>query len=78
VSESIPNLIEFISLFEPKQIYNSEETGFFRALPTKSLAVKGEKCTGGKMSKDYSVIVWEYGGRNGKASKPRCFILEKQ
>jgi hypothetical protein len=23
--------------------------------------------------KTYSVIVWEYGGRNGKAAKPRCF-----
>jgi hypothetical protein len=23
--------------------------------------------------KTYSVIEWEYGGRNGKAAKPRCF-----
>jgi hypothetical protein len=33
-------------------MYNADETGlFFQALPTKSLAVKGEKCTEGKISK---------------------------
>jgi hypothetical protein len=47
---------------------------FFRALPTKSLAVKREKCTGGKISKErLSVIVREYSAINGKAAKPRCF-----
>jgi hypothetical protein len=47
---------------------------FVQALPTKSLAVKGEKCTWDKMSKKKnSVIVGKYGGRNGKALKPRCF-----
>ena len=70
VSEWKPKVLELISPYEPKNIYNADETGlFFRALPTKSLAVKGEKCAGGKMSrKNHSVIVWEYGGRNGKAS----------
>jgi hypothetical protein len=46
VSEYKPKLLELISPCEPKNIYNADETGlFFRALPTKSLAVKGEKCT---------------------------------
>jgi hypothetical protein len=33
------------------------------------------KCTKGKNveRKTYSVIVWEYGGRNGKASKTKMF-----
>jgi hypothetical protein len=55
---------------------NADETGlFFQALPTKSLAVKGEKCTEGKISKKKlkSIIMWEYGGRNEKAAKLRCF-----
>jgi hypothetical protein len=39
-----------ISPYEPKNIYNADEPGFFFwALPTKSLAVKGEKCTRGKL-----------------------------
>jgi hypothetical protein len=61
---------KLISPYEPKHIYNVDETGLFsRALLTKSLAVKGEKYRGQNVQrKSYSVIVWEYGGRNGKAS----------
>jgi hypothetical protein len=48
VSRYKPKLLELISPYEPKTIYNAEETGLFlRALPTKSPGVKGEKCTGG-------------------------------
>ena len=36
-----------------KDIFNADETGlFFRALPNKTLATKGETCHGGKMSKE--------------------------
>jgi hypothetical protein len=72
VNEYKPKLIELISPYEPKNIYNADEPGlFFAHYQQKSLAVKGEKCTGGKkvQTKTYSVIVWEYGGRNGKASR---------
>jgi hypothetical protein len=59
-----------------------DETGlFFRALPTKSFAVKGEKCTGGKISKEILTVLLR-GNMVGemekplviaKAAKPRCF-----
>jgi hypothetical protein len=43
VTEHKPKLPQLISPDEPKNIYDAEETGlFFRALPTESLAVKGE------------------------------------
>jgi hypothetical protein len=63
MSEHKPKLLELISPYEPRNIYNTDETGlFFRALPTKSLVVKGEKCTGVKMSKKdlqcYCVGIW--------------------
>jgi hypothetical protein len=54
---------------------------FFWALPTKSLTVKGEKCTGGKMSKE-RLTAFLCGDMVGemenllvivKAAKPRCF-----
>jgi hypothetical protein len=50
-----------ISPHEPKNIYNAAETGlFFQALPTKSLPIKGEKCTGGKISnKKVTVLLCE-------------------
>jgi hypothetical protein len=63
-------------------IYNADETGLFlQALPTKSLTVKGEKCTGGKMSKQRLTVLlcgnmageMEKPLGIGKAAKPRCF-----
>jgi hypothetical protein len=77
-----PKLLELISPYEPKNIYNANKTGlFFLALPTESLAVKGEKCTGGKMSKErLSVLLhgnmvgeMEKPVVIGKAAEPRCF-----
>jgi hypothetical protein len=71
-----------ISPFEPKNIYNVDRTGlFFRPLPIKSLLVKGEKCTGGKMSKERLTVLLcgNMAGEMekplviGKAVKPRCF-----
>jgi hypothetical protein len=43
---------------------------FVCLLSTKSLAVKGGKCTRDKMSKERLTVLWEYGGRNGEAAKP--------
>jgi hypothetical protein len=59
VSEYKPKLVEFISSYEPKHIYNVYETGLlFQALPTKSLAVKGENCTRCKMSKEKLTVLF--------------------
>jgi hypothetical protein len=54
VSVYKPKLLELISPYELKNIYNADETGLFFSgvLSTKSLAGKGENCTGGKMSKE--------------------------
>ncbi|XP_053568121.1 tigger transposable element-derived protein 6-like [Bombina bombina] len=68
--------------YATKDIYNGDETGlFFRLLPSKTLAVKREKCTGGKLSKEI-LTVFLCGNMDGrfekplvigKAAKPRCF-----
>ncbi|XP_053555651.1 tigger transposable element-derived protein 4-like [Bombina bombina] len=68
--------------YATKDIYNGDETGlFFRLLPSKTLAVKREKCTGGKLSKE-RLTVFLCGNMDGrlekplvigKAAKPRCF-----
>jgi hypothetical protein len=81
VSEYRPKLLELISPYELKNIRNADETVAFRALATTPLAVKGEKCTGEKMSKErLSVLIsWKMVGEMekplviGKAAKPRCF-----
>jgi hypothetical protein len=82
VSEYKSKLLELMSPYEPKNIYNADETGlFFRALSTRSLAVKGEKRTSGKMSKERLIVLlcgnmvgeMEKPVVIGKAAKPRCF-----
>jgi hypothetical protein len=71
-SEYKPKLLELITPYEPKNIYIADETGLFlRPLPTKLLVLKGEKCTGAKMSKERLTVL--LCGRNGKAAKPRRF-----
>ena len=46
----IPNLAqEYI----PRDVFNMDETGlYYRALPDKSLKIRGESCKGGKRSKE--------------------------
>lgn len=78
-TEKVPSLIEG---YDSRDIYNADETGlFFRALPDKTFALKGVKCTGGKMAKDRLTILHcvNMAGEKerlfviGKAAKPRAF-----
>lgn len=82
VSDWHEKLQSLISNYAPQDIYNGDETGlFFRALPTKSLTLRGEKCVGGKMSKERLTVFlcgnmlgnMEKAVVIGKAKKPRCF-----
>lgn len=69
--------------FSPRNIFNADETGlFFKALPSRTLAMKGEKCSGGKCSKERITVMvaCNMDGSEkipllviGKSAKPRCF-----
>lgn len=76
----LPNLLE---RYSPDDIYNVDETGlFYRLLPDRTYALKGETCHGGKNSKERISLLL---GSNmtgtdklkplviGRAAKPRCF-----
>lgn len=76
-------LSEVVRGFKPEDIFNVDETGiFFKCLPTRTLAFKGEKCFGGKHSKERVTCLV---GSNmtgseklklliiGKSKNPRCF-----
>ena len=76
---AIPGII---SDYAPRYIYNADETGlYFRALPDKTLKVRGEECAGGKKSKLQltAMLCCNMVGEHekvlviGKAAKPRCF-----
>ncbi|XP_064417988.1 tigger transposable element-derived protein 4-like [Latimeria chalumnae] len=69
--------------YQPRDIFNIDETGlFYKLLPNKTLALKGEECHGGKHSKERITLLV---GSNmdgseklkllviGKAKQPRCF-----
>ena len=68
--------------YEERNIFNCDETGlFFRTLPSKTMAFKGENCAGGKISKERLTVLlcvnmigeFEKPLIIGKAAKPRCF-----
>ena len=79
-SNVLPGLL---ANYSEENIFNADETGLFYHLqPNRTLHFRGEKCTGGKQSKErLSVLV----GANmagteklkllviGKSAKPRCF-----
>ena len=71
-----------ISRYNCRDIYSADEFGlFYKALPTKSMHLKGEKCSGVKNSKIQltGLATGNMCGEKiptfvmGKSKKPRCF-----
>lgn len=84
INDTLPDLLR---KFKPEDIYNADETGlFYKLQPDRTLAFKGEKCCGGKRSKDrLTVLVCASMAGNkvpllviGKSKSPRCFAGIKQ
>jgi hypothetical protein len=69
--------------YDTRNIYNADETSlFYKLLPNRTLAFKGQKCTGGKLSKERLTLLLcaNFDGSDkypllviGKSAKPRCF-----
>ena len=54
-TKKLPQIIEG---YEPRDIFNMDETGvFYRAFQDKILRLKGEDCRGGKKSKERLTVV---------------------
>jgi transposase len=76
----LPKLLEG---YEPRDIYNADETGlFYNCLPDGTLTLKGESCHGGKASKERISVLFCVNSDGtdmreplviGKSLKPRCF-----
>ncbi|XP_065837915.1 tigger transposable element-derived protein 4-like [Oscarella lobularis] len=78
----LERLPEIVSGYAACDVYNMDETGLlFRALPDKSLSVKGRDCAGGKKSKDRLTVAlcvnalgeFETPPVIGRSLRPRCF-----
>ena len=64
-----------LSQYELGDIYNADEFGlFYKALPSQSLYLKSEKCTGGKLSK---VRVTGLAAANAVGEKLPMFVTGK-
>lgn len=69
--------------YKDEEIFNADETGlFFRITPDKTMKFKGEKCVGGKLSKERLTVLVASNMTGsekkkllviGKAKQPRCF-----
>ena len=75
-------LPELLTGYSAKDIYNFDETGcFWKALPDKGFARRGEKCHGGKQKKHRMTVALFVNGEGGKETPivvwqsctPRCF-----
>lgn len=73
--------------YAPKDIANCDESAlFFRAIPQKTMMLKGEKCHGGKLSKErLAVLLCAFADGSiekpliiGRAENPRCFKTIKK
>jgi len=82
VEEWKERLRHLVEGYDEKDIFNGDELGlFYRQLPNKSLTLKGETCSGGKMSKERLTVYlcanmkgeFEVPMVIGKAARPRCF-----
>ncbi|GFX98321.1 tigger transposable element-derived protein 6 [Trichonephila clavipes] len=77
------SLSDLLKEYEPRNIFNTDETGlFFKCLPENTFTFKKEKCHGGKNSKNRLTILLAVnmdGSEKitplviGKSAKPRCF-----
>lgn len=82
IDEFLEKLPEIIAGYKMEDIANCDETGlFYRAIPKKTICLKGEKCHGGKQSKERLTVMlccfadgtFEKPIVIGKSQKPRCF-----
>lgn len=73
----------FAEGYNPNNIFNADETGFlYKCLPDETLTLKGEKCFGGKRSKERVTALFCSNSTGteklkpliiGKSANPRCF-----
>lgn len=81
VDQFLEKLPGMLMGYKPENIFNADESGlYFRALPDRTLTLKGEKCVGGKLSKERLTILLcanMIGDKErplviGKAARPRA------
>ncbi|GBO35602.1 Tigger transposable element-derived protein 4, partial [Araneus ventricosus] len=82
VTDWFRKLKSLLKGYDDRDIFNADETDlFYRVLTEKTSCLEGEKCSGGKISKERLTLLlccnmledFEITVVIGKAKKPRCF-----
>jgi hypothetical protein len=82
VNDWISRLPDIIINYEPRNIFNADETGlFFRAIHCKSSVLKRSQCIGGKKAKERITVLFCVNAAGekeqpliiNKSLRPRCF-----
>lgn len=87
VSEEVVNdwtqrIPDIVAGYDPKDIFNADETGlYYRALPNRTYAIKGDPCKGTKTAKERITVLLACSAAGekltplviGRSAKPRCF-----
>lgn len=69
-------LSSILKEYEAKDVCNADETGlFYRCLPNKTLLLKGQSCSGGKISKEQITIL--VGCKSEGSEKLPLFVIER-
>ncbi|UYV61013.1 hypothetical protein LAZ67_1003100 [Cordylochernes scorpioides] len=72
----IPSLL---AKYSPQDIFNADETGlFYKLLPNQTMTIRGEKCEGGKKSKERITVLDDWGNFYGLAEKIGPNIQKKK
>ncbi|XP_046391623.1 tigger transposable element-derived protein 6-like [Ischnura elegans] len=75
VEEWKKNLPSLVAGYDPKDIFNADESGFFyNLLPDSTLATKGEICHGGKRSKERLTVLFCTNSDGSEKLKP--FVID--
>ena len=82
IEEWTQRLPDILAGYDPKDVFNADETGlYFRALPDRTYAIKGDPCKGTKTAKDRITVLLACSAAGekltplviGRSAKPRCF-----
>jgi hypothetical protein len=76
-------LLEIVRLYKAEEVFSADKTAYFyKILPDRTMAYEGEKCSGGRRSKERFLVLFCCNTTGtmklqslviGKHAKPRCF-----
>ncbi|UYV65615.1 hypothetical protein LAZ67_3004867 [Cordylochernes scorpioides] len=72
-------ILSLLAKYSQQDIFNADETGlFYKLLPNQTMTIRGEKCEGGKKSKERITVLDDWGNFYGLAEKKLDQIFKRR